>query len=635
MTPNDRPPAHQPAGATPVAARVRTPAPNMRQRTVLSLRRLWRGGLLQRWQVARVPILLTVGLGSFVLGTIGYLQLTSAKPRYGLLDALYRAITLYGFGGAANPPIPVTLQIARIAAPLLTGYAAIGAVLALSRAQARVLGIRLFVRHHVVIAGAGEIGGRLAAALIDHVPVVVIEADPTNGNLTGLRLRGVRTLIGSAADPAVLRQAGIANAQALVVAVGSGGSNVDVAAAAIGALEDRAQPLNVFVALDNLDLWSSLSAEGATFASSRSGVRLEYFNAMAIGAQLLVERQPPFPEGGDPQREHVLIVGLEGAAEQLILRLARLWVSHPSRSATKLRLTLTGPAADEELAGLIARNPALEDYLSLGARPLAIESAAFQAGAAMSEPDAPCDVTRAYVTLADESDGLLAALALHARPDTVGVPVTVAVADDHAGVGSVLGSDRGRFKAIEVFGVLSEAMRSDLLLRGINELLARAQHSQWLARQREAGVAPDANPNLRPWEELDETQRERNRRFADDLHAKLAHVNCMLVPRPLPPRDEALFTFTDAELDTLSRQEHERWMKVMQETGWRYGVPRDDARRIHDQIKPWEQLDEANRDKDRDAVREIPRMLALAGFAVRRSTPGLPAGDRNAPDATG
>ena len=48
---------------------------------------------------------------------------------------------------------------------------------------------------------------------------------------------------------------------------------------------------------------------------------------------------------------------------------------------------------------------------------------------------------------------------------------------------------------------------------------------------------------LRPWEALTETQREPNRRFADDLHVKLALVNCM----PMPVPDAPAFTFTDAE----------------------------------------------------------------------------------------
>ena len=77
-----------------------------------------------RWRAIRGPLLLGIAVISLVLGTIGYLQLKSVPTRYGFLDAFYRAITLFAFGGTAPPPIPVTLQIARITAPILTGYAA-------------------------------------------------------------------------------------------------------------------------------------------------------------------------------------------------------------------------------------------------------------------------------------------------------------------------------------------------------------------------------------------------------------------------------------------------------------------------------------------------------------------------------
>ena len=198
-----------------------------------------------RWRTIRAPLLLGTAAMSLVLGTIGYLQLTSVTPRYGFLDALYRSITLFAFGGTAAPPIPVTLQIARITAPVLTGYAALGTVLALSRAQARVLGIRLFIRNHVIICGLGQTGGRLAAALVDRVPVVVIESNPSAGQVAGARLRGINVLGGDASDPAVLRQAGIGRARTLVVACGSAAVNVDVAAAASRSLtaEPRARPL--------------------------------------------------------------------------------------------------------------------------------------------------------------------------------------------------------------------------------------------------------------------------------------------------------------------------------------------------------------------------------------------------------
>ncbi len=621
MTVTDRPRA-VPA-PTRTAARVAVTPPGPVQQTLRSARRTWRHHR-GRWHNIRPVVLLSLGIGALVLGTIGYLQMGKAngltRP-YGFLDALYRSVTLFAFGGTANPPVPVALQIARIIAPVLTGYAVIGTVLALAREQARVLAIRLFVRKHVVIAGLGSTGARLALALVDHEPVVVIESDSTNERHAAARLRGVWVLIGEATDDVLLRRAGLKHARTLVVSCGSDATNVDVAAAATRVITSaRPYPLTIFAHLRDLDLWSSLAAEGATFGALRPGVRLEYFNILATGAQLLLERNPPF----EPEAEerpgpvpHVLIVGLEGIGEQLVLQIARMWGAQHD-PADRLRMTIGGPDADAELDELRTRYPTLGRYCKLGSREHDLDSARFQAGAAMLDDQGRCDVTHAYVALVDEGRALLAALALHANPQTASVPVTVAVSNADAGIAILSESEQGRFKEIRAFGVLSAATSDELLLRGTNELLARAQHAQWLRNEEAKGTSPERNPNMRSWDELPEGQREENRRFADDLHTKLALIGCMIVPMPLPDPDHDTFTFSAEDLDLLSRHEHERWIQTKLDGGWRFGPTRDDARKLHDQLKPWEELDEANKDKDRNAVREIPSMLALAGFQIQK-----------------
>jgi TrkA family protein/RyR domain-containing protein len=601
-----------------------------RPRLGRQLRRLWRGRVSRQWRAVRPVVLIALGVSVLVLGTIGfeqYKELDNGRllAPYGFLDSLYRAITLFGLGGAVPPPVPLTLQIARIVAPILTGYAAVGLIITLSREQARVLAIRLFVRHHVVIAGLGATGSRLALSLVDNEPVVVIELAPSSPHDEAARARGVRILPGSATDEIVLRRAGIHHARALVVTCGSDGANVDAAAAAARALSRSHHPITVFVHLNDVDLWSTLAAEGATFGSPPAGMRLEYFNILETGAQLMVERNPPFDSGlgnGKPYQPHILLVGIEGVGEPLVLYIVRTWRSLARGPADQLRITLTGASAAQDVARLRQNYPALDAYCELQARPLPIESASFQAGGAMVGADDRCDVTRAYVCIKDEADALIAALALHSRPDTVDVPVSVALPDADSGVAIALGADRGRFGAIKPFGALSEAASSRLLLKGMNELFARAQHAQWLRTQQAKSVSAERKPAMRTWEELDETEREVNRRFADDIQNKLSLVGYMLVPMPLPDPNEPAFAFSSEEVELLAKEEHERWMADKLAEGWRYGPKRDNARRIHDQIKPWEELDEENRDLDRDAVRELPSVIELAGFKLQRVAHG-------------
>jgi len=566
-----------------------------------------------------------VGLGLFVLvlGTIGFEQLHSAN--YGLLDSLYRATTLFAFGGVVVPPVPPALQVARIVAPILTGYAAVGAIFLLGREQAQIFGIRLFARAHVIIAGLGAMGSCLALALDDRdVHVVVVESDPTNGRLAGARARGIRVLIGDATDRALLRRAGVRHARRLVALCGNDGANVDVAAAVRSCPRAGRGVLTVFAHLSDLDLWRSLAEDAATFGAHSPGLRLEYFNVYATGAQLLVERHPPFALAtgeGEPRRAHVLFVGVETLAEQLVLRIARLWQSQRPGPGEELRITLAGAGAEEDLRRLRERYPALERCCRLGTRPIPIESAAFQSGAAMLGEDGCCDVTQAYVCLENEGDALTAALALHAAPDAVGVPVAVAVADSRAGVASILAAEGGRFANITPFGLLTEATSPELLLRGMNELVARAKHEEYVREELANGGSVEQNPSMRPWEELSESMREDNRRFADGIGDKLTASGCILVPSSLRDPEEPLFSFTDAEVELLARQEHERWMKAKLDDGWRFGRPRNDELKLHDQLVPWEELDERNRDRDRDPVRQLPEMLELTGFRIERCQP--------------
>ena len=132
--------------------------------------------------------------------------------------------------------------------------------------------------------------------------------------------------------------------------------------------------------------------------------------------------------------------------------------------------------------------------------------------------------------------------------------------------------------------------------------------------------APPAaeNPNFKPWDQLSDEQQEFNRRFADDINAKLDRIGAIVVPMPLPDPAGERFAFSAAELEQLSRDEHERWTAQRLSDGWTYGPQRDDARKIHDALKPYDELDEPTREKDRDAVAQIPATLAAAGFAIRR-----------------
>src|SRR5439155_18687093 len=123
-----------------------------------------------------------------------------------------------------------------------------------------------------------------------------------------------------------------------------------------------------------------------------------------------------------------------------------------------------------------------------------------------------------------------------------------------------------------------------------------------------------ARPGGAPWSELPETYREASRRQADHIDVKLRAIGSRPVPRGSAPP----FFFSEDEVELLARLEHARWMAERVVDGWRYGPVRDDARRIHDLLVPWEQLSEDARERDRIAVRAIPTLLERAGRTIAR-----------------
>lgn len=152
------------------------------------------------------------------------------------------------------------------------------------------------------------------------------------------------------------------------------------------------------------------------------------------------------------------------------------------------------------------------------------------------------------------------------------------------------------------------------------ERIAAAIHARYIAEQTLDGATLDSSPALVPWTELDDDKREANRDQARDIAAKLARIGCAVVPVDDPATDEFAFAFTDAELERLSRDEHRRWSRQRRSAGWVYGAARDDRSRRHPSLVPWSKLSEPERDKDRDAVRNIPAVLAAAGLRVVRLT---------------
>jgi PAS domain S-box-containing protein len=156
----------------------------------------------------------------------------------------------------------------------------------------------------------------------------------------------------------------------------------------------------------------------------------------------------------------------------------------------------------------------------------------------------------------------------------------------------------------------------DVGVSGTHELVARAIHEEYIAQQQNAGMTADLNLSMRPWNELSRHLQDANLKQADDIWKKLQSIHCAIGISITP--DEPLFEFTPDEIEALAPLEHDRWMNEKVSMGWHYGPDTDERKRIHHSIVPWKQLTEDEREKDRNAVRSLPRVLAKVRLKIMR-----------------
>ena len=177
----------------------------------------------------------------------------------------------------------------------------------------------------------------------------------------------------------------------------------------------------------------------------------------------------------------------------------------------------------------------------------------------------------------------------------------------------------------------------------IPERLAEAAHEIYCAGLR---ARVETNAALVPYAELPEQLREQNRDNVRDISNKLAQIGYRLQPmRGKQPS----FDLPSRDLEKLAEMEHHRWVTAKIKDGWRYAPKTDHAKKRHNALLPWHKLtntdheqlfspielavmgsdvlSEEEKEKDRDLVLGIPRILARAGYAIVKSTEDPPRND--------
>ena len=353
--------------------------------------------------------------------------------------------------------------------------------------------------------------------------------------------------------------------------------------------------------------------------------RLRLFNESELIARRIFSEFPPDANVAETeQRVHVLLVGLSSVGQAIVQQIARM--GH-YRSGLKPKITIVDRNIETKWSSLTFSLPAVEDWVVVEKIEIDVDHIMPQMLDQWLEDADP--ISMVYVCRKNEISNLRIARLLLDRQNEQSRYKDMNIADvvalDPPG-GIVLsdfyiyGNHGGHFHLFSLVGVDGNAEGSAVtggLLTDIDDTWARSIHDAYRAKDL-AMIDHNPNhqihPNSRPWEDLPENIRDANRMVADHFEIKMRAVGCRL-----GAIDEAKeIELSKDELEVLSIMEHGRWWADRALNGWRFGSTRDDAQKIHPNMVPYDDLSEADKQKDRDSVIEMTKILRAEGVVITR-----------------
>jgi len=157
--------------------------------------------------------------------------------------------------------------------------------------------------------------------------------------------------------------------------------------------------------------------------------------------------------------------------------------------------------------------------------------------------------------------------------------------------------------------------------------LARAIHSRYLQKMRKSDTSSENKMNipmfyypgdhenqyLTDFENLPDEIKYSNIDNAYHIPTKLLSVGYKI--RHVQKGFKSItLHLNEEEIETMAMVEHIRWSWDKRLSGWIYGNVKDSSNKIHPGLIPYEELDESEKEKDRELVRLIPALLQDIDF---------------------
>lgn len=91
-------------------------------------------------------------------------------------------------------------------------------------------------------------------------------------------------------------------------------------------------------------------------------------------------------------------------------------------------------------------------------------------------------------------------------------------------------------------------------------------------------------------------------------------------PKPIDTSDVNLTEDILKLTKLLAKNAHDIWAKQRLAEGWKYGPRRDDSKKEHPCLVPYEELPESEKQYDRNAAMETLKAIIALGYRIEKPT---------------
>ena len=90
-------------------------------------------------------------------------------------------------------------------------------------------------------------------------------------------------------------------------------------------------------------------------------------------------------------------------------------------------------------------------------------------------------------------------------------------------------------------------------------------------------------------------------------------------PRPIETSEISLTPEVLQLREQLAENAHDHWARQRMADGWTYGPARDDERKKHPCLVPYDQLPDSEKEYDRSAAMETLKAIVALGYRIEKA----------------